>query len=92
MKSTERNANAFDFNHRYSRILMKKFLKMYDLSASYGYTYVPNSAGIEYEPFTLDELDGCSIGLPDNRILQPKTKYKNFSLSSSLTACWITSV
>lgn len=78
VKSTERNANAFDFNHRYSRILMKKFLKMYDLSASYGYTYVPNSAGIEYEPFTLDELDGCSIGLPDNRILQPKTKYKKF--------------
>lgn len=78
VKSTERNANTFDFNHRYSRILMKKFLKMYDLSASYGYTYVPNSAGIEYEPFTWDKVDGCSIGLPDNRILRPKTKYKKF--------------
>ncbi|KAG5418924.1 BUL1 [Candida metapsilosis] len=78
IKSTERNANAFDFNHRYSRILMKKFLKMYDLNASYGYAYIPNSAGIEYEPYTVDKIDGCSIALPDNRILQPKTKYKKF--------------
>ncbi|KAI5970060.1 hypothetical protein CANMA_000884 [Candida margitis] len=78
VKSTEKNPHAFNFNNKYSRILMKKFLKMYDLSASYGYTYVPNSAGIEYEPFTLDKMDGCLIGLPDNRILQPKTKYKKF--------------
>lgn len=60
------------------KVLMKKFLKMYDLSASYAYTLVPNSAGIEYVPFAKDLFDGCLIGLPNDRILQPNTKYKKF--------------
>lgn len=63
---------------KFSKVLMKKFLKMYDLNASYGYTDVPNSAGIEYESFTDDRYDGTSLGLPDERILKPKTKYKKF--------------
>ncbi|KAI5965734.1 uncharacterized protein KGF55_001097 [Candida pseudojiufengensis] len=78
VKSTERNPNSFDFQHRYNKILMKKFLKMYDLNASYGYGYIPNSAGIEYEPLSRDKSDGSLLGIPDNRILQPKVKYKKF--------------
>ncbi|KAI5955139.1 hypothetical protein KGF54_001700 [Candida jiufengensis] len=78
VKTTERNPNAFDFQHKYSKILMKKFLKMYDLNASYGYGYIPNSAGIEYEPLSRDKVDGTVLGIPDNRILQPRIKYKKF--------------
>ncbi|CUM63698.1 uncharacterized protein PRCAT00001282001 [Priceomyces carsonii] len=78
IKITERKLGTHDAAKPYSRILIKKFLKMYDLSASYGYTDVPNSAGIEYEAFTIDEYDGCQIGLPDERVLEPRKKYKKF--------------
>ncbi|KAG7665208.1 CPA1 [[Candida] subhashii] len=80
IKATERNLNlvGLDFLHKYNRILMKKFLKMYDLNASYGYTQVPNSAGIEYVPYTMDNSDGCYLALPTDRILAPNTKYKKF--------------
>lgn len=79
IKAVERktNTNHFDIN-KFSKVLMKKFLKMYDLNASYNTTQVPNSAGIEYESFIIDKHDGCQIGLPDERILYPNTKYKKF--------------
>ncbi|CAN3500334.1 hypothetical protein DICA1_C02828 [Diutina catenulata] len=73
VKSTERGPQG-----KFRKILMKKFLKMYDLHASYGYTMVPSSAGIEYPPHTLDGNDGTIIALPDNRVLQPHTRYKKF--------------
>ncbi|CAI5759281.1 unnamed protein product [Candida verbasci] len=63
---------------KYNKVLLKKYLKMYDLAASYGYTLVPNSAGIEYEPFATDLSDDCQIGLPDDRTLLPNKKYKKF--------------
>lgn len=80
IKSTEKNPHTESHldPHRYSKILMKKFLKMYDLNASYGYVQVPNSAGIEYEYNDIDASDGCILGLPTNRVLQPHTKYKKF--------------
>ncbi|KAK6454821.1 ubiquitination pathway protein [Scheffersomyces xylosifermentans] len=79
IKATERNhdANALE-GHKYSKILMKKFLKMYDLNASYGYTDIPNSAGIEYTAFSTDTSDGTQIGLPNERVLEPHQKYKKF--------------
>lgn len=78
IKEVERNPNAVGLNHKFLKILMKKFLKMYDLNASYGYVAVPNSAGIEYEVFSNDAADGTIMGLPDDRILQPNVKYKKF--------------
>lgn len=79
IKATERDLNISDFTlHKFKKVLIKKFLKMYDLNASYGYTHIPNSAGIEYEAFTNDEYDGCQLGLPDERILLPHVKYKKF--------------
>ncbi|CAX42035.1 ubiquitin ligase-binding protein, putatuve [Candida dubliniensis CD36] len=82
IKSVERNPHATTttsgLTNKFSKILMKKFLKMYDLNASYGYVQVPNSAGIEYEPFSHDLSDGSVIGLPTDRLLQPNIKYKKF--------------
>lgn len=60
------------------KVLLKKILKMYDLAASYSYGAMPSSAGIQYDPFTRDSIDGCIMGLPDNRILKPKERYKKF--------------
>ena len=82
IKSVERNPHATTttsgLTNKFLKILMKKFLKMYDLNASYGYVQVPNSAGIEYEPFSHDLSDGSVIGLPTDRLLQPNIKYKKF--------------
>ncbi|KAG7195280.1 uncharacterized protein KQ657_003806 [Scheffersomyces spartinae] len=80
IKATEKNPNTESHldPHRYSKILMKKFLKMYDLNASYGYVQVPSSAGIEYEYCDVDASDGSILGIPTNRVLQPHTKYKKF--------------
>lgn len=70
--------SAFLEAARYKKIWIKKFIKMYDLNASYGYTHIPNSAGIKYEEHSVDPSDMCYLGLPDNRVLQPHTKYKKF--------------
>ncbi|CAK9441033.1 uncharacterized protein LODBEIA_P49020 [Lodderomyces beijingensis] len=75
IKSLERSPHS---SRKYSKILVKKVLKMYDLSAGYSYGYLPNSAGIEYEPGSLDESDGCQVGLPDSRVMEPHGKYKKF--------------
>lgn len=60
------------------RIVLKKFLKMYDLSASYNYGVIPSSAGIEYAPYSTDTIDNCIMGLPDDRVLRPHGRYKKF--------------
>ncbi|OBA22925.1 hypothetical protein METBIDRAFT_38171 [Metschnikowia bicuspidata var. bicuspidata NRRL YB-4993] len=59
-------------------VLQKKLLKMYDLNASYNEGLIPSSAGIEYDFLSRDEYDGCIIGLPNDRILKPKERYKKF--------------
>ncbi|EGV60169.1 ubiquitin ligase-binding protein bul1 [Yamadazyma tenuis] len=76
-KAVEKKTNS-DHHNSFSKVLMKKFLKMYDLNASYGYTDVPNSAGIEYKPGSRDLYDDCILGLPNERILVPGQKYKKF--------------
>lgn len=78
VKATERVTGNDQDAGKIKKLLMKKFLKMYDLNASYGYAYIPNSAGIEYEAYSTDEHDGCVLGIPSVRILQPHTKYKKF--------------
>ncbi|ODV81713.1 uncharacterized protein CANTADRAFT_3792 [Suhomyces tanzawaensis NRRL Y-17324] len=79
IKSTDKNLNSGPLDaHKYNKIIVKKFLKMYDLNASYGYTQVPSSAGVEYEAYTIDPTDECQIGLPPERILKPNSKYKKF--------------
>lgn len=78
VKAAERDLSSNLHVNNYKKILMKKFLKMYDLNASYGYTHIPNSVGIEYEAHTPDLEDGCLLGLPNERILQPNMKYKKF--------------
>lgn len=78
VKATERvNAKFIDAG-KIKRILMKKFLKMYDLNALYGYGYIPRSAGVEYDFMSRDQHDGAVLGLPDERVLQPGVKYKKF--------------
>lgn len=78
IKATERMDNdGTQSPHRYKKVLMKKFLKMYDLNASYGYTHIPSSVGVEYKEYTRDN-EGCILGLPNERILQPHQKYKKF--------------
>ena len=58
--------------------IKKKFLKMHDLSASYSYAEVPNSAGIEANYLEKDLHDGSIFGLPDERIMEPGKTYKKF--------------
>lgn len=77
VKITERATTGSIMGPKFKKIIMKKFLKMYDLNALYGYTHVPNSSGIDYVLFTRD-TDGCILGLPDDRVLQPKERYKKF--------------
>lgn len=57
--------------------ILKRFLTMVDLSASWSYGCISPSANIKYEPFDIDH-DGCVIGLRNDRILAPHTKYKKF--------------
>lgn len=80
VKATERDTSvAAEFTMRkFKKVLIRKFLKMYDLNASYGYAHVPNSAGIEYEAYSTDQHDGCVLGLPNERVLQPHVQYKKF--------------
>lgn len=78
VRATERIPSLSINAGNIKRILMKKFLKMFDFTASYGYGYIPSSAGIEYSPFSVDPHDGCIFGVPDERVLQPHAKYKKF--------------
>lgn len=71
-------AIKFDPNQQKQRLVLKKFLKMYDLNASYNYGIIPSSAGIEYDPDSKDSIDNCIMGLPDDRVLRPHQRYKKF--------------
>lgn len=77
IKTINRNL-PHDPTSRSQRIILKKFLKMYDLNASFNEFNIPSSAGVEYSPFSVDILDGCVMGLPGNRILKANTRYKKF--------------
>lgn len=57
--------------------ILKRFLTMVDLSASWSYGCISPSTNIKYEPYDIDS-DGCVIGLRNDRILAPNTKYKKF--------------
>ena len=57
---------------------VKRFLRMVDLSASWSYTDIDVSSGINYTPGELDHYDGSYIGLTNNRTLEPHTRYKKF--------------
>lgn len=63
-------------NQNNKRIL-KRFLTMVDLSASWSYGNVSPSANLEFEPFSKDYED-CILGLRTDRILEPHSKYKKF--------------
>lgn len=57
---------------------VKRFLRMVDLSASWSYTDIDASSGINFTPGELDKYDGSYIGLTNNRTLEPHTRYKKF--------------
>ncbi|CCH41759.1 Ubiquitin ligase-binding protein [Wickerhamomyces ciferrii] len=56
---------------------IKRLLTMVDMSASWSYGNVSPAANLQYESFTKDE-EGYIIGLRNDRILAPKSKYKKF--------------
>ncbi|CCH46351.1 Ubiquitin ligase-binding protein [Wickerhamomyces ciferrii] len=56
---------------------IKRFLTMVDMSASWSYGCVSPAANLQYEAFSKDE-EGYIIGLRNDRILAPKSKYKKF--------------
>ncbi|CCH42240.1 Ubiquitin ligase-binding protein [Wickerhamomyces ciferrii] len=59
------------------KLNQKRFLDMVDISASWTFGAVSPSANFNYEPYSLDH-EGCLLGLPNDRIIPPKTKYKKF--------------
>lgn len=56
---------------------LKRFLRMVDLSASWSYSEIEVSSGIELKYGEVD-YDNAIIGLNNNRILEPGKKYKKF--------------
>lgn len=56
---------------------VKRFLRMVDLSASWSYSHIDVSSGIEVIPGDVD-YDNAIIGLNNNRILEPGVKYKKY--------------
>ncbi|CCF55715.1 hypothetical protein KAFR_0A02790 [Kazachstania africana CBS 2517] len=57
---------------------IKRFLRMVDLSASWSYTDIDLSSGIDIRTGEIDKYDNCVIGLKNSRMLEPFTKYKKF--------------
>lgn len=55
----------------------KRFLNMVDMNATWTYGCISPSTNVRYEPGTTD-WDGCCIGFNNDRILEPRTKYKKF--------------
>ncbi|XBW35027.1 hypothetical protein QEN19_000592 [Hanseniaspora menglaensis] len=53
-----------------------RFLKTHDLSATWSYGNVELASGVNYCNNTVDHFDNTILGLPDYKILEPKTKYK----------------
>ncbi|CCK72113.1 ubiquitin-ubiquitin ligase BUL1 KNAG_0J00300 [Huiozyma naganishii CBS 8797] len=56
---------------------VKRFLRMVDLSASWSYTNIDLGTGFRMLPGSVD-YDNTILGLNNNRILEPGTKYKKF--------------
>ncbi|EJS42488.1 bul2p [Saccharomyces arboricola H-6] len=56
---------------------LKRFLRMVDLSASWSYTNITPSTGVNIVPGERD-FDDAIIGLSNSRELKPNTKYKKF--------------
>lgn len=74
-------------NKELGKRTVKRFLRMVDLCASWSYTDIDPSTGVDYVPGEIDHYDGSIIGLTNNRVLQPNTRYKKifmFKLPSNL--------
>ncbi|SCV01019.1 LAME_0G13520g1_1 [Lachancea meyersii CBS 8951] len=56
---------------------VKRFLRMVDLSASWSYSNIDVSNGLNYFPGRKD-FEDCVMGLNNNRILAPNTRYKKY--------------
>lgn len=56
---------------------IKRFLRMVDMSASWSYSSMQVSSGIEYVPGDVD-FDDSILGLSNSRTFLPKTKYKKY--------------
>lgn len=78
VKALPQDSRRDDASKLPSKFMLKKFLKMYDLNASYNYGVIPSSAGIQYDANSRDHYDGCILGLPDDRVLKAGEKYKKF--------------
>ncbi|PSK39232.1 carbamoyl-phosphate synthase arginine-specific small chain [Candidozyma pseudohaemuli] len=78
VKALPQDSRENDAGKPPSKFMLKKFLKMYDLNASYNYGVIPSSAGIQYDANSRDHYDGCILGLPDDRVLKAGEKYKKF--------------
>lgn len=64
-------------DNEHKKQIFKKFLTMVDLSASWSHGNISPSANLSFEAYSKD-YEGCILGLPKNRILAPKTKYKKY--------------
>ena len=58
------------------KMTRKRFLRQIDASASWSNTRIELSSGLLYKCGGRDEFDNTILGLPNSRILEPKTKYK----------------
>ncbi|SCU89879.1 LAFA_0E21594g1_1 [Lachancea sp. 'fantastica'] len=56
---------------------VKRFLRMVDLSASWSYSNIDVSNGLNYIPGGKD-FENCIMGLNNNRLLAPNTRYKKY--------------
>jgi hypothetical protein len=59
------------------KIQYKRFLNMVDMNASWTFGSISPSTNVLYE-VGMKDWDGCIIGFNNERILEPKTKYKKF--------------
>ncbi|OBA26754.1 hypothetical protein HANVADRAFT_62516 [Hanseniaspora valbyensis NRRL Y-1626] len=62
-------------SHRSSKM---RFLKTHDLSATWSYSHVEIASGVGYAAGSVDKTDNSRLGLPNNKILKPKVKYKKY--------------
>ncbi|SCV01887.1 LANO_0F14026g1_1 [Lachancea nothofagi CBS 11611] len=56
---------------------VKRFLRMVDISASWSYSMIDVSNGLNYSPGARD-FENCVMGLNNSRVLEPNTKYKKY--------------
>mgnify|MGYP001176702946 FL=1 len=60
------------------RVTKMKILKTHDLSATWSYSHVEMSSGVGYRPGGVDEVDKSRLGLPNDKVIEPKTTYKKY--------------